>query len=93
MRVVIHRKRGASDAIETRVLTGGAARLDPPEFEVAVEALFAAGLIGARDPAAQAQNLNRVNPGAALENGSLSRSRPRMPMKVPSIGVGWLNVP
>jgi hypothetical protein len=39
MRVVIHRKRGASDAIETRVLTGGAARLDPPEFEVAVEAL------------------------------------------------------
>ena len=39
-RVVIHHKRGASDAIETRVLTGGAARLDPPGFEVAVEALF-----------------------------------------------------
>jgi Uma2 family endonuclease len=39
-RVVIHHKRGASDAIETRVLTGGVARLDPPGFEVAVEALF-----------------------------------------------------
>jgi Uma2 family endonuclease len=39
-RVVIHHKRGASDAIETRVLTGGLARLDPPGFEVAVEALF-----------------------------------------------------
>ena len=40
-RVVIHHKRGASDAIETRVLTDGLARLDPPGFEVAVEALFA----------------------------------------------------
>jgi len=30
----------ASDAIETRVLTDGVARLDPPGFEVAVEALF-----------------------------------------------------
>ena len=39
-RVVIHHKRGASDAIETRVLTDGVARLDPPGFEVAVEALF-----------------------------------------------------
>ena len=39
-RVVIHHKRGASDAIETRVLTDGLARLDPPGFEVAVEALF-----------------------------------------------------
>jgi len=39
-RVVIHHKRGAGDAIETRVLTGGVARLDPPGFEVAVEALF-----------------------------------------------------
>jgi Uma2 family endonuclease len=41
-RVVTHHKRGASDAIETRVLTGGVARLDPPGFEVAVEALFPA---------------------------------------------------
>jgi Uma2 family endonuclease len=39
-RVVIHHKRGRGDAIETRVLTGGAAELDPPGFEVAVEALF-----------------------------------------------------
>lgn len=39
-RVAIHHKRGASDAIETRVLTDGAARLDPPGFEVGVEALF-----------------------------------------------------
>jgi Uma2 family endonuclease len=39
-RVVIHHKRGASDAIETRVLTDGVARLDPPGFDVAVEALF-----------------------------------------------------
>jgi len=41
-RVVIHHKRGQGDAIETRVLTSGAARLDPPGFEVAVEALFPA---------------------------------------------------
>ena len=39
-RVVIHHKRGSGDAIETRVLTEGVARLDPPGFEVAVEALF-----------------------------------------------------
>jgi Uma2 family endonuclease len=39
-RVVIHHKRGQGDAIETRVLTGGDARLDPPGFEVSVEALF-----------------------------------------------------
>jgi Uma2 family endonuclease len=41
-RVVIHHKRGTSDAIETRVLSEGAAKLDPPGFEVAVEALFPA---------------------------------------------------
>jgi Uma2 family endonuclease len=39
-RVAIHHKRGSSDAIETRVLTDGVARLDPPGFEVAIEALF-----------------------------------------------------
>jgi Uma2 family endonuclease len=39
-RVVIHHKRGIGEAIETRVLTEGAARLDPPGFQVAVEALF-----------------------------------------------------
>jgi Uma2 family endonuclease len=38
--VAIHHKRGSGDAIETRVLTDGVARLDPPGFEVAVEALF-----------------------------------------------------
>jgi Uma2 family endonuclease len=41
-RVAIHHKRGQGDAIETRVLTGGLARLDPPGFEVAVEAFFPA---------------------------------------------------
>ena len=39
-RVVIHHKRGVGDAIETRVLSEGAVKLDPPGFEVAVEALF-----------------------------------------------------
>jgi Uma2 family endonuclease len=39
-RVVIHHKRGIGDAIETRVLTDGAARLEPPGCEVAVEALL-----------------------------------------------------
>ena len=41
-RAVIHHKRGQSDAIETRVLSEGAVKLDPPGFEVAVEALFPA---------------------------------------------------
>jgi Uma2 family endonuclease len=41
-RVAIHHKRGQGEAIETRVLTNGVARLDPPGFEVAVEALFPA---------------------------------------------------
>ena len=39
-RVAIHHKRGASDAIETRVFSEGAVKLDPPGFEVAVDALF-----------------------------------------------------
>ena len=84
-RVVIHHKRGRGDAIETRVLSDGAVKLDPPGFEVAVEALFPA-------PLKPAQNLNSVSPGAALPNWSVSRSRPRMPEKVPSIGVAWLKV-
>jgi Uma2 family endonuclease len=41
-RVAIHHKRGQGETIETRVLTNGVARLDPPGFEVAVEALFPA---------------------------------------------------
>ena len=39
-RVAIHHKRGHGDAIETRVLTGGGVRLDPPGFEVTVESSF-----------------------------------------------------
>ena len=39
-RVVIHHKRGRGEALETRVLSTGAAKLDPPGFEVAVEGLF-----------------------------------------------------
>jgi Uma2 family endonuclease len=39
-RVVIHHKRGQGDAIETRVLSQGLAKLDPPGFAVAVEAMF-----------------------------------------------------
>jgi Uma2 family endonuclease len=39
-RVAIHHKRGQGEAIETRVLTHGVVRLDPPGFEVAVEACF-----------------------------------------------------
>jgi Uma2 family endonuclease len=89
-RVVIHHKRGQGDAIEMRVLSEGAIKLDPPGFEVLVEACFpcrdrrsSASLVARR-----AQNWNSVSPGA----GSVSLSRPRMPMNVPSIGVGWLNV-
>jgi Uma2 family endonuclease len=40
--VVIHHKRGQGDAIETRVLSEGVVRLDPPGFDVAVAALFPA---------------------------------------------------
>jgi hypothetical protein len=39
---VNHHKRGQGEAIATRVLTNGLARLDPRGFEVAVEALFPA---------------------------------------------------
>ncbi len=42
-RVVIHHKRGQGDVMETRVLSEGAVKLDPPGFEVAVEALFPIG--------------------------------------------------
>jgi Uma2 family endonuclease len=41
-RVVLHHKRGASEAIETRVLASGFAKLRPPGFDVEVEALFPA---------------------------------------------------
>ena len=39
-RVVIHHRGGRGDAIETRVLSDGLARLDPPGLELAVESLF-----------------------------------------------------
>ena len=41
-RVAIWHKRGSADAIETRVVSGGDIRLDPPGLELAVAALFPA---------------------------------------------------
>jgi Uma2 family endonuclease len=41
-RIVIHHKRGQGEAIETRVLANSVAKLDPPGFELAVDALFPA---------------------------------------------------
>jgi len=38
--VVIHHKRGSGDAIATRILNGGPIKLDPPGFEVTVEAFY-----------------------------------------------------
>ena len=40
-RVAIHHKRGQGDVIETRVLSEGVLRLDPPGLEIAVAELFA----------------------------------------------------
>ena len=40
-RVLIHHKRGRGDVIETRVLSDGVLRLDPPGLEVAVADMFA----------------------------------------------------
>ena len=39
-RTLIHHRRGQGDVIETRILTTGPLRLDPPGLEVAVEDLF-----------------------------------------------------
>ncbi len=41
-RVLIHHKRGQGDVIETRILTEGVVRLDPPGLEAPVAAMFAA---------------------------------------------------
>jgi len=41
-RVVIHHKRGNGEVIETRILSAGALRLDPPGLEITVADLFAA---------------------------------------------------
>jgi Uma2 family endonuclease len=40
-RVAIHHKRGVGDIIETRILSEGALRFDPPGFEIPVAELFA----------------------------------------------------
>jgi Uma2 family endonuclease len=41
-RVLIHHKRGQGDIIETRILTEGLLRLDPPGLEAPVAEMFAA---------------------------------------------------
>ena len=41
-RVVIHHKRGQDDVIETRILTEGLLRVDPPGLEAPVAEMFAA---------------------------------------------------
>jgi Uma2 family endonuclease len=41
-RVVIHHKRGQGEIIETRILTEGLLRLDPPGLEAPVTEMFAA---------------------------------------------------
>ncbi len=41
-RVLIHHKRGQGDIIETRILTEGLLRLDPPGLEAPVADMFAA---------------------------------------------------
>ena len=40
-RVLIHHKRGQADAIETRILSDGVLRLDPPGLEVPFADMFA----------------------------------------------------
>jgi Uma2 family endonuclease len=39
-RKVIHHKRGVGDALETRILSHGAIKLDPPGLEILAENLF-----------------------------------------------------
>ena len=39
-RVLIHHRRGQGDVIETRILTDGPLRLDPPGLDLAVQDLF-----------------------------------------------------
>jgi hypothetical protein len=40
-RVAIHHKRGQGDIIETRILSEGVVRLDPPGIEAPVAEMFA----------------------------------------------------
>ena len=42
-RVMIHHRRGAEGAIETRVLRDGGARFDPPGFDAEVAGFFPEG--------------------------------------------------
>ena len=41
-RTAVHHRRGQGDLIETRILTAGPVRLDPPGLELTVDELFAA---------------------------------------------------
>ena len=41
-RTAVHHRRGQGDLIETRILTAGPLRLDPPGLELTVDELFAA---------------------------------------------------
>jgi Uma2 family endonuclease len=41
-RVAIHHKRGVGDVIETRILSEGILRLDPPGLEIPIVELFPA---------------------------------------------------
>ena len=41
-RTLIHHRRGAGDLIETRILTAGPLKLDPPGLELKVEEAFPA---------------------------------------------------
>lgn len=42
-RKLVHHRRGAGDLIETRILSSGPLRLDPPGLDLTVESFFAAG--------------------------------------------------
>ncbi len=41
VRRIVHHKRGAGDALETRICAEGAIKLDPPGMEIAAEEVFA----------------------------------------------------
>jgi Uma2 family endonuclease len=41
IRLIVHHKRGAGDALETRISAEGTIKLDPPGLEIAAEDVFA----------------------------------------------------
>ena len=41
VRRIVHHRRGAGDALETRIIATGPVRLDPPGMEIAAEEAFA----------------------------------------------------